>query len=634
MTHRIRVFLIVILFAVVAPACHTAQPAPRQPLELAAAPAVDMPSIVAGTPGRALPPPVPVRPNLRLAILPDRTTGRDWGMPYLQRAIDDLGRTRPDAVCCIGDLVQGYTRNPDRYESEADAFLSIINQLDLPFYPVPGNHDVISGSRVAGDATFESSYQRRFGPLYYAVDFGLATMIVLDSDELLDSSADPIFSARQLAWLDEALARAVAVDRPTLILIHRPAWRYRESNYLSDVHPRLVAAGVYAVFAGHFHSLQQDPDRDGIRYSVLGTCGGMIDQHPLAGQLQHVTYITITDTGDVTVYHSPVGHTLPADWMLARDQDRAFRLKSRGFGQLSSLPQPIDVETAGATTITIRNPIDVPITIDASLVTDVPGPQIVSGEHFVSRTERDIFSDANTYVETSFRMTAGVDPITLAPGESADLTIELASPPQGRMTPPPEIHLKVTFVDSQGRAVPVTIRRRLPLTMAVDASQGETGPLLVWAWRASVYDTDEPGATFTLDRRDDELHIALRVPDDIVCGPVDAAADDSAHLHRPTGDAVTLTIDSRRYLIEPFAPQGRRVFEAVSSDDALTLSATDRITIAAQRTPEGYGMRIVIRDVPSQVRFDLRVADNDEGFFTQWRQFAPPWLTPAGVIVR
>ena len=39
-----------------------------------------------------------------VAILPDRTTGEDWGLPHLARAIDDLNLLRPDAVFCVGDL--------------------------------------------------------------------------------------------------------------------------------------------------------------------------------------------------------------------------------------------------------------------------------------------------------------------------------------------------------------------------------------------------------------------------------------------------------------------------------------------------------------------------------------------------
>ena len=53
------------------------------------------------------------RPRVqRIAILPDRTTGRDWGLPYLDAAVEDLNIVRPDAVFNVGDMIQGYTTDP------------------------------------------------------------------------------------------------------------------------------------------------------------------------------------------------------------------------------------------------------------------------------------------------------------------------------------------------------------------------------------------------------------------------------------------------------------------------------------------------------------------------------------------
>ncbi|MFG0251425.1 MAG: metallophosphoesterase family protein, partial [Phycisphaerales bacterium JB038] len=288
----------------------------------AAVPAAPEPLLV-GTPGRSLPLPPQRFESLRLALLPDRTAGQPWGLPYLERAVADLARTQPDAIVGVGDMVQGYTRSVPRFRQEVAEFQNVLAGVDIPFYPTPGNHDLVAGSRQAGDDTFVSLYEEAFGPRYYAVDFGLAYIVVLSTEDLRASGGSPDFSAEQLAFLDRALATGIERQRPIFVFMHRPAWRSRGSNFLSDVHPRLVAAGVQAVIAGHFHSLQRDPDRDGVEYHILGVCGGMIDQHPLTGQLHHVSYLTVHLDGRFELYHSPVGHTLPDDWILSEDQNRA-----------------------------------------------------------------------------------------------------------------------------------------------------------------------------------------------------------------------------------------------------------------------------------------------------------------------
>ena len=89
-----------------------------------------------------------------IAIVPDRTTGKDWGLRYLREAVDDFNREQPDAVFCVGDLVQGYSLDHADVIRERTEFLDIVGKLTMPFYPTAGNHDVVSGSRNSKDASF------------------------------------------------------------------------------------------------------------------------------------------------------------------------------------------------------------------------------------------------------------------------------------------------------------------------------------------------------------------------------------------------------------------------------------------------------------------------------------------------
>ncbi|NBQ13547.1 MAG: hypothetical protein EBU31_02785, partial [Proteobacteria bacterium] len=143
----------------------------------------------------------------RIAILPDRTTGRAWGLPYLHAAVEDLNIVRPDAVFTVGDMVQGYTRSTSTWDAEVDEYQRGVAPLTARFYPTPGNHDVISGSRTPGDTTFAAKYRERFGPLWYSVELDLATAIILFSDEGLGDSKMNI-TETQLSWIAGALDAA------------------------------------------------------------------------------------------------------------------------------------------------------------------------------------------------------------------------------------------------------------------------------------------------------------------------------------------------------------------------------------------------------------------------------------------
>ncbi|MEY4810980.1 MAG: hypothetical protein RI986_1318, partial [Planctomycetota bacterium] len=305
------------------------------------------------------------RPRVqRIAILPDRTTGRAWGIPYLRAAVEDLNIVRPDAVFTVGDMVQGYTRSTSVWNNEADEYLGAVGKLTAAFYPTAGNHDVISGTRTAGDATFAEKYRQRFGPVWYSVELDLATVLVLFSDEGLGDSKMG-FSDAQIAWLSGALQSASKRNQPIFLLMHRPMWRYPSVKWNDRVQPLLEKAGVDAVIAGHFHALQREADVGGVQYHILGTCGGMIDQHPLAGQMQHLTFVDCTSEGALRVWHQPVGLVLPEDFVIRTDQDRVYALRDpvpavRTAGKLAD-PSTLTAPTEAVAQFVVKNPIDVPI---------------------------------------------------------------------------------------------------------------------------------------------------------------------------------------------------------------------------------------------------------------------------------
>jgi hypothetical protein len=588
------------------------------------------------------------RPRVqRVAILPDRTTGRAWGIPYLEAAVADLNVARPDAVFTVGDMVQGYTRSAERYEAEVDEYLGVVGALrGMRFYPTAGNHDVISGTRAAGDDAFVQRYRARFGPLWYAVDLDLATAIVLFSDDALDGRTIRL-APTQLAWLEAELPRAAARGKPIFLLMHRPMWRSRSSGWDTQVQPLLERAGVDAVIAGHFHSMQRDPDVGGVQYHILGTCGGMIDQPPLAGQLQHLTFVDCTEDGALRVWHQPVGLVLPEDFVLRVDQDRVHALRNpdpavRASGNVPD-PKSIARPTPARATLAVRNPTDVPITVTL----DPPG--VVEGRDgriawwtsglgglagaapgagsngWTSHTLADT-DNAHTMARESravVRTARGALQASVPPKGEATVEVPVTVLPKADAMLPPQLDVYATFIDSKGRTVPVYLPTRLPIErrVALPGSRDQASPMPVLAWDYSPYDTREANPTVRLWIEGDALVAEVEVPDANLTGAPAWEVPDAARRRDPIADAVSVTIESRD-------PAGQLLDEAFHWEPftpGATLDGGGRAEVR-RRDDGGWTawLRLPLRGRTVE-RLQVGVADNDETYHTQWR-----WLAPGG----
>lgn len=601
----------------------------------------------------------PQRRQQVVAIIPDRTTGRDWGLRYLKEAVEDFNRTRPDAVFCVGDLVQGYSRSRENVLGERSTFLSIVERLKVPFYPTAGNHDLVSGTRDTNDDSFKDSYRALFGPLYYAVELELASFVVLNSEDG-DGRVEAGFSDAQLAWLDATLARLAARELPIVLLFHRPLWDHKPTRWDARVQPLLVRHGVDMVIAGHYHAMQVPPMRDGIRFLVLGTCGGAIDQHPLAGHLQHTTYLVIDASGAIEPYHQIAGTTLPIDWISKVDQDRAFALKSSRDAVTirGAVPDPLGVRSEGSVEVVLKNPLDRPTTWTFSQTTspgvwtvldrDADGAPIERS--WVSRTEIDTFNPATTDLTSPFRLTLPGEPIEIPAGGTATVSIAVEADAQAAPPMPAPFELTATFADAKGRSVPIKLRQRLPIArriaLAPSLAAAIEYPIEVWRW--SEYDTFERSATARFARGSGEsiVDLALTVPDRRLSADAKPGTK-RVSLEDPLGDAVRVVLgegaEAREYLVT-FERAGEgdgegeggsapvpvvRMLDATGESLMQTESAwavftstgeawTLQLSFAEQALPAGARL--------NDLRVNVGVADNDDTFHTQWR-----WLAPRGV---
>ncbi len=563
------------------------------------------------------------QPALRIAILPDRTTGRDWGLPYLRSAVRDLNRIRPDAVFTVGDMVQGYSRDPAEWEKEVAMYKSITAQINAPFFPVPGNHDVISGSRDPADRTFADLYLQRFGPLTYMAELEGASVISLFSDEgLSDSNIE--FTDGQLNWLRTSIDRAEARGKPIIILMHRPLWRYDSVKWFERVHPMLAKAKVDAVIAGHLHSLQDDAAKDGVKYLVVGTCGGSIDQHPLAGQFQHLTFVQIDADDTLEIFHQPVGMTLPQDFVVREDQDCVYALR-KNPGCLSlegTLPDAwmSKSSVSGVSTLKVQNPIDRTISISISIARD-PTEWIVDGEQFLSRAKIDAFNPFTNDPNTSWTLEAPASIVVPAKG-SVDIPLVFKSAATKEPTQPPTLECVIQMKDTKGRMVPIFVWLRPDIdrtaTLSVDPSKPSPA-IPISSWNPSPYDTLERDPNIRFIQKSGQaagpLVVRIEVPDQKVSGyPLDKR-DIASRRKNPSADSVDLRWSDDQgpawLFVEPFSP-----WTASSRTDWKPVTRVGKLN-------EGSGWWLEV-ELPSSTRtVNAGVADNDETYHTQWR-----WMIP------
>jgi len=305
------------------------------------------------------------------AVFGDRTGGPADGVQVLAQAVDETNLLGPDLVMTVGDLVQGYNTTPD-WLVQAAEFRGIMDRLDMPWFPVAGNHDVYWRGAGRPEREHEENYERHFGPLWYAFEHKGCWFLTLFADETNPDTGEKRFgdpahqrmSPEQFAWLQETLART-GDARHVFVFLHHPRWL--GGQYGDDwnrVHELLVAAGnVTAVFAGHIHHMRYDP-RDGIEYFALATVGGVqAGDLPEAGYLHQYSYVTVRDDGIATVSY-PVGSAQDPRAITGEvssvSRRAVQRLRSRADGRIE-----LDLEQGGDDRLAVElsNPLERPVEV-------------------------------------------------------------------------------------------------------------------------------------------------------------------------------------------------------------------------------------------------------------------------------
>jgi Predicted phosphohydrolases len=220
--------------------------------------------------------------NFQFAIVSDRSNGHRAGV--FEEAVSKLNGLRPEFVLSIGDFIEGYTSDTTVLHQQWEEFNNILKPLKMPFFRVPGNHDV-------PNETQKRLWLKQFGRDYYHFIYKDVLFVVMNSTE---GDGYP-FTKEQLNYVTKTLKDNKKV-RWTFLVMHHPVWYDRSNNGFDKIEAELKDR-PYTVIAGHthqyFYATHQERD-----YFILGTTGGSNKlRGPGFGETDHISWVTMTEQG-------------------------------------------------------------------------------------------------------------------------------------------------------------------------------------------------------------------------------------------------------------------------------------------------------------------------------------------------
>ena len=182
--------------------------------------------------------------------------------------ISDINRRDVDFVVHLGDLLHPVPETGVLYAQAAEAYRTIVSELNAPIHVLPGNHDIgdtpISGG-PASPTTPEmiAAWEGEFGAHYHSFEKGGVLYILLNA-QLINSGLQA--EAGQRHWVEAELA--AAKDKRVMLMLHHPAYLcYPDEleHYDNTDQPGrgwllglLDVYGIEAMFSGHAHNFWYD----------------------------------------------------------------------------------------------------------------------------------------------------------------------------------------------------------------------------------------------------------------------------------------------------------------------------------------------------------------------------------------
>jgi predicted phosphodiesterase len=225
-----------------------------------------------------------IEPPFQFAVVGDSRDGEKVYTQLMRRILE----RRPHFLIHLGDMIS------KPHGKEWQAFFEVSKQVDLPFFPVVGNHDV--GTTTLGEEIYRKQFSLPEGKTYYAFRAGGVLFVILDSEKGMGRIIN-----EQWSWLEGILSSSKETFK--LVCIHRPLFLPTDSLKTGramdkfplerdNLHQLFFKAKVKAVFAGDDHRYDRR-EKDGILYLISGGGGAPLTSFKERGGYFHYVWISV-----------------------------------------------------------------------------------------------------------------------------------------------------------------------------------------------------------------------------------------------------------------------------------------------------------------------------------------------------
>lgn len=226
--------------------------------------------------------------EFQFVVVSDRTGGHRASI--FSKAVEQINLLQPEFVLSVGDLIEGYSQDNDKLNEQWREFQGYVHKLEMPFFYVPGNHDLSNPYQ-------ETYWKEKFGRRYYHFVYRDVLFLLLNSED--PAGKDGGIGVEQLAYIQKTLEENRQVHW-TVVCLHRPIWAQPnlDKNGWLDVE-KLLNGRPYTVFAGHVHRFQKFV-RNGQNYYQMATTGGGSRLRGVRyGEFDQLVWVTMKKSGPV-----------------------------------------------------------------------------------------------------------------------------------------------------------------------------------------------------------------------------------------------------------------------------------------------------------------------------------------------